>query len=538
MPSNVDLKSLALRGEQTSSELPAPPRRFVSRYVLPGCLVAGFLGLIAWSMREAFLPRRVVSVVPVHVTQAEFRTAGTPLFKAAGWVEPRPTPIRVAALIPGVVEELLVVEDQAVDVGEPVARLVDDDAKLALEDAQATLRLREAELKSAEATLQAAKTNLEIPAHLELPVAEAEAALAAIETELSNLPRELARARARLKFAKVDYATKKDIRETIAQLSVDLAESEVDAAEAHVEELIERKPVLEEQRKALLRRRDAAAKRLELKTDEIQAVGEAEALLLACRARLRTAQVAVDTAELQLSRTVIPAPCSGRVLQLVATPGAQVGMDSASGAGREGSDMSTVVTLYRPSELQVRVDVRFEDLPQVVVGQPVLIESPALSQPLQGEVLFLTGFANIQKNTLEVKVSLQKAPEFIKPEMLVDVTFLAPERETTEETGVAQHRMFVPRSVVQTGEGGAYVWLADRSAGVARRQRVDQGPVQTPTMVEIASGLNISSRVIVEGREGLEDGTRIDVRDGANAFALEAPEENKQTTSHLNQHPR
>ncbi|HBL44518.1 MAG TPA: hemolysin D, partial [Planctomycetaceae bacterium] len=59
--------------------------------------------------------------MPVIVTQSSIRNAGTPLFQAAGWVEPRPTPVRVAALSPGVIEELLVVEDQKVKQGEPIA---------------------------------------------------------------------------------------------------------------------------------------------------------------------------------------------------------------------------------------------------------------------------------------------------------------------------------------------------------------------------------------------------------------------------------
>src|SRR5690606_4781671 len=100
---------------------------------------------------------------------------GTPMFNAPGWIEPRPTPIRVAALASGFVEDLLVVEDQQVAAGEPIARLVDDDALLALEQAQASLELREAEVREAAAALAAALVNFEIPAHLELPVAEAEA---------------------------------------------------------------------------------------------------------------------------------------------------------------------------------------------------------------------------------------------------------------------------------------------------------------------------------------------------------------------------
>src|SRR5690606_7399034 len=143
-------------------------------------------------------------------------------------IEPRPTPIRVAALASGFVEELLVVEDQQVAAGEPIARLVDDDALLALEQAQASLELREAEVREAAAALAAALVNFEIPAHLELPVAEAEAALAAIETQLSNLPHQLKRAEARLELARFT-------REMYGQLSTRQATAQIDFEQARKE---------------------------------------------------------------------------------------------------------------------------------------------------------------------------------------------------------------------------------------------------------------------------------------------------------------
>ena len=89
------------------------------------------------------------------------------------------------------------------------------------------------------------------------------------------------------------------------------------------------------------------------------------------------------------------------------------------------ADGSTVVTLYRPDMLQARVDVRFEDIPKVALGQKVLINNPALSEPISGKVLFVSSKANIQKNTLEVKVALDKPVPVFKPEMLVNVTHLA-----------------------------------------------------------------------------------------------------------------
>ena len=113
----IDLKQLAVQREDSGSSSVGPPRHIVSRYLLPGGLILGFILMLAWAARDAVLPRRQVSVVPVLVSLAEVQESGTPLFKAAGWIEPRPTPVRVAALAEGVIERLLVVEDQPLKKG-------------------------------------------------------------------------------------------------------------------------------------------------------------------------------------------------------------------------------------------------------------------------------------------------------------------------------------------------------------------------------------------------------------------------------------
>ena len=197
MTSNdVDLRDLAVdRGKKDRHSLRAR-RNLFSRYILPGALVAGFLMLVTWAAKDVLLPPRSVTVVPVFSTTAKVQQTGTPLFQAAGWIEPRPTPIRVAALAPGVVQSLLVVEDQEIKQGDPVAELVRDDAKLAYDAAIANLQLRQAELEEHEATLSATEIRLKQPVHLEATLNLAEAALASLDTELKNLPFELRRAEA------------------------------------------------------------------------------------------------------------------------------------------------------------------------------------------------------------------------------------------------------------------------------------------------------------------------------------------------------
>src|SRR5688572_6121876 len=152
----VDLTQLAI--DRGTSNVPrvSVRRHLFTRYVLPLALLTGFLTLAAWAARDLILPPQAVTVIPVLARHSAVQREGTPLFKAAGWVEPRPTPVRVAALAPGVIERLLVVQDQLVKAGEPVAEIVKADAELAYDRAKANLALREAEVSEANATLAAA----------------------------------------------------------------------------------------------------------------------------------------------------------------------------------------------------------------------------------------------------------------------------------------------------------------------------------------------------------------------------------------------
>lgn len=504
MSATVDLRGLAFDRSETGGPKVQTRRHLLTRYVLPGVLMLGFVSLVAWASWEWMFPPQPVSVMPVISSTAEVQQGGTPLFQAAGWIEPRPTPVRVAALAPGVVEKLLVVEDQAVQAGEPVAELVAEDAQLTYAGTQADLKLREAELEAAQAQLKAAQTRFEQPVHLEANLREAEAELAKVETLLNNLPFQLRRAIAEQQAAGQNYQSKAASKGVVPTVKIDMARSKLAAANALVEELQARTASLEQERNALSARRDALKTRLELLADETQAVEAAMAQVKAAQARVEQARVAVAEAKLRLDRMTITAPVDGRIYRLIAHPGTRLGSGLSHSADQ---DSSTVVTMYQPKKLQVRVDVRFEDLPKISLNQPVEIDNPALSSPLTGSVLFISSEADIQKNTLEVKVAIAQPPPVFKPEMLVDVTFLAPRQPDREEERSQEWKLFVPRQLVQQGEAGAFVWVADQSEGIARRVAVQTKG--SGNLLEVTSGLKPTSRLIIGGSEGLQAGQRI-----------------------------
>jgi RND family efflux transporter MFP subunit len=521
MSAEVDIKQLAIVRDGATRPTTRPRRHYVTRYFIPGALVVGFATLVAWASRDALLPPRDVWVIPVLASQAGVQSEGTPLFQAAGWVEPRPTPIRVAALAPGVVERLLVVQDQMVKSGEPVAELVKADAQLAFDRAKATLALREAEVDEAKAALAAAIVRLEKPVHLQVPLADSESDLAAITTEQKNLPFELRRAEAQLAFAETNFERKKKAQGAVSGLAIAEAHRELAAAQATVEELRTRSDSLAKQAEVHHRACEALRTQLELLTDEKQAKDGAAARLQAAKARLEEGRIAVAEAQLRLDRMTIRSPVDGRVYQLVAYPGTTLtgGMGPVPNA-----DGSTVVTVYQPAMLQIRVDARFEDIPKVSLGQQVTINNPALQDPIAGKVLFVSSEANIQKNTLQVKVAIDSPQTVLKPEMLVDVTFLAPKAEGTEANVSEEMRLYLPQQIIQRAEGGAFVWLADQSDQVARRTPVEIGHAANGGLVEVrGAGLTAASRVIARGFENLDDGQRIHIVSEEPASTATAP---------------
>lgn len=507
MSTSVDLSQLAVeRTASPTSQPSGPSRRWFSRYVLPLGLALAFGGLLAWAMRDSLLPAQPVTVMPVLVARAEVQQAGTPLFQAAGWVEPRPVATVVSSLTDGVVEELHVVEGQLVEKGEPIARLLNTDAQLRLREAQADLQAREADLLAAEAKLANAQLALRNPVKLRAALAEAESALAQLEAEVDGTPSAIEAAQIRWKLAQQNVTSKEAAGDAIAGRLLRESKSELAAAESTLKTLQSRQPSLVRQKTALENQRAALAEQLELKLEHRSRVADAQAAVSMAQAKVTRIQLQVETAELDLKRTVIKAPIDGRILSVQAPPGKRVnGLDPYS---EQGS--SAIVNLYDPAMLQVRVDVRLEDVPHVQLGQKVQIETAAVPEGLDGEVISVTSLADIQKNTLQVKAAISNPPDVVRPEMLGQVTFLAPELpQDRSEESTEKQRLLVPRQLVIGGEAGAHVWIADRVTKKARRQSVTLGRAGTDQLVEVTAGLSPTDKLITTGAESLDEGLRV-----------------------------
>jgi RND family efflux transporter MFP subunit len=404
--------------------------------------------------------------------------------------------VLVTAREEGIVIKIHVVENSPVKEGDPIAELLPEDADIAWKAAEAEVRLRQA-------AWEAARVNLEQPVHLQVALAEAEALLAQKETEKAILPVQKSAAESRLRLAKTIYESQKAAFASgaLPEQEVLKAKTDFETAELAAKEIETKITRVQAEVAALTTKKAGLALRLELKTDEKRAAAET-------KAQLDLAQNALDRAALKKKRMTILAPMSGRVLSLVAKPGSRLMGQDPKGL----HEASTVLSLYDPKSLQVRADVRLEDAWRIHMGQRVKIAAAAVpTGTLDGEVLFVTGQADVQKNTIQVKVAIANPPEVLRPEMLVQVTFLAPPPRAEATTATSKEaRIVAPRSLVLDEEGKKAIWVADASAGVARKRSIELGAF-FGDLVEVKAGLHVGDRLIVGGRDELRDGQRITI---------------------------
>ena len=130
----------------------------------------------------------------------------------------------------------------------------------------------------------------------------------------------------------------------------------------------------------------------------------------------------MEEAELAVSRTQVRSPVAGVVLVRLVEPGQRLMPDA------NNPFAGVVLRVYDPANLQVRVDVPLADAAKVAVGDAVEITIETLpDRTFHGAISRSLSEANLQKNTVQVKVVITDPAPELKPEMLAKPT------ETREE---------------------------------------------------------------------------------------------------------
>jgi len=444
----------------------APRRR--AGWLLPVAILAGFAVLFLLLFRDHLIPAKPVMVSPALAIEQRAPTSGNPgpaasnrlAFQASGWIEPDPLPIKATALVDGVVDTVHVLEGELVAKGQPLASLIEIDARLARDGVARELDMLRANF---DAHCVGTQINLQ-------KLAAEQAGLSADEADADEAADRLRR------LERTSSGAVPESDRVAARAGHARSQAAVLGRKARIEEI----------------------------AHELNRIAYE---VLALDAGIKGMEIKLAQAELALERTRVLAPADGRVLRLIAAPGQKkmIGMDD--------EDSATIAILYDPARLQVRVDVPLADAAGLGVGQRARIRSSLLpDESFDGEVTRILGEADLQRNTLQAKVRILDPDDKLRPEMLCRVEFL--ETAVTGRAGGAAAvvaddssgalAVYVPEQAIRDG----VVWICDPdSRRVTRREVVPHAETRDGQR-RLESGVRPGEWVVRDGT-GLRDGQRV-----------------------------
>lgn len=476
-------------GTNAGAAVPRPRSRWVTRYVVPLAIIAASVGMIAYAARDVLTPAIEVDVAPVVVKaaalerddgddspDADGRDADSARTRANAGREPT-----VIAQAPGWIEpDPYAITVPALEPGVVREVLVLEGDNV--EEGDVLVRLVDDDTR--------------------LAVEHAQARLAVLEA------------------------------------ARDRADAGAQSAAAHVDEVRD-----EVQRKRPLVEHGGVSQgeftRLELRLRRIESEHvAAQAAVKQAEAQVAEQRAAIAVAELALSRMVIRAPMDGVVLSRSVTPGSRI---APIGDGLGEMHMPGVATLYDPARLQVRADVALADAARVAVGIPARISTDALpDQTFTGVVTRIIHRADIQRNTVKVKVRIDDPSPVLKPDMICRVRLLSDDPSAGGSGGTATSntggsadvaggstlRIFAPADGMfdRSGERGR-AWVIEPSdrSGIyrARLRELTLGASSERGDVLVRSGLRPGDRVILDPPEDLSPDAHVRIRGNRRIEPLE-----------------
>ena len=498
----ADLEGLSIRQSDQRERIPLPARKWFSRTVLPVAIVVVALALLGFAARHSLSPAVDVQIVRV-VTKPVAGASASVTVQAPGWVEADPFPIYVPALSPGVVEEVLVLEGQRVQAGQTVVRMIADDARLALDLAQAQLADRRAQLGTAEAVLIAAQSDWDHPIERDRAVATGQAVMEQTTATRTQLDAEIAVQEAKLAELQDNHRRLEALGPDAASRSqVVQAALRRDAQRATLDVTRQDKGILDARVLEAQANLVAAREHRRLRIAERRALEVALAGVDTLQAQIVQAQVEVAQAQLRLDRMEVRSPVAGVVMRRLAVPGSKLMLDMDSKLS------ANAMHLYDPNKLQVRVDVPLADAARVGLDQLAEVTVDVLPDTrFVGQVTRIVHEADIQKNTLQVKVAIRNPIPQLKPEMLARVRFLA--AAPTEGGMESAVRAFVPERLLKEQAGTtAALWLVTATDRATRRS-ITLGTTRQAGWIDVVSGINPGDVLIVNTPAELKEGQRV-----------------------------
>ena len=215
---------------------------------------------------------------------------------------------------------------------------------------------------------------------------------------------------------------------------------------------------------------------------------------LQAKSNYEAQEKAVQQLEQQVARTIVKAPFSGTIDDVITEQGSVV----APGQ----SQLFRIVNL---DDMYIETDVPESYITNVTVGKMVEVEFPILGKKMEAKVRQAGSFINPANRTFKVEVAIPNTDKNIKPNLTARLRI----NDYTNDNAI-----LIPLSIIsENAKGEQYVYtVTDKSdsTATAKRAIIQTGKTQGD-FIEVVSGLNSSDEIIKEGARSVKDGQQVKI---------------------------
>ncbi len=197
----------------------------------------------------------------------------------------------------------------------------------------------------------------------------------------------------------------------------------------------------------------------------------------------------------QLAKTVITAPFSGVVDEIISDPGQVV-----------VPGQTPIIRLVNLSNMYVKASIPETYLKNIKKGSQVKVKLASINEEFSGTVQQVSNYINPNNRSFDIQVQIPNKDGLVKPNLIATVKV----NDYSTENAIT-----VPENILMenaAGETIAYIYQpVNDSIGIAKRVLLETG-LSYENHTEIKSGIKKGDTIIKEGAKTLRDGQKVTIK--------------------------
>lgn len=215
---------------------------------------------------------------------------------------------------------------------------------------------------------------------------------------------------------------------------------------------------------------------------------------LQSKATYEAQEQAVNQLQQQIAKTVVRAPFSGMIDDVITDQGSVV-----------ASGLSPLFRIVNLEDMYIETDVPERYISEVTSGKDVLVNFPILNKEINAKVRQAGNFINPANRTFKIEIAVPNKDKTIKPNLTAKLRI----NDYTSDNAI-----LIPQSIIsENAKGEQYVYtITDKTGNKAKAKRViiKTGKTQGD-YIEVLSGLENGNEIINEGARSVKDGQDIKI---------------------------